>query len=232
MTEAQHLAAAMKLVDDPDEQDLLEALLEEGKPPAPRAARGLHPLLAAPFRYDPLRGGSRFRALGDPGVFYGCESVRTAAAELGYWRWKFLRDAPGLERLEPVAHNAFCVDIATTAVDLRGAPFARQSRLWTHPADYSATQAFARVARAAAVGAILYHSVRDPGSGDGHGATHGKGAGNPAWCIALLTPEGFARPRPRGAVQLWFVAVTRETVTWRRDGAALRFPTKAWRARS
>lgn len=36
---------------------------------------------------------ARFRAETDPGVFYGAGSVRTAAAELSYWRWKFRREA-------------------------------------------------------------------------------------------------------------------------------------------
>ena len=35
----------------------------------------VHYLLATPFRYTPARGGSQFRELTDPGVFYGAESV-------------------------------------------------------------------------------------------------------------------------------------------------------------
>jgi len=213
MTEAQHVVAAMKLVDDVDEQDLLESLVEEGEPPGMSGTLGLHPLLAAPFRYDPMRGGSRFRARGDPGVFYGCESVRTATAELGYWRWKFLRDAPGLERIEPVAHSAFCVDVATMAVDLRRLPFMRLARRWTDPSHYAATQAFARIAREGKVGGIVYQSVRDP---------------HPAWCMVLLTPTAFARPRPRGAIQTWYLAVTREAVTWRRETEALHYESAVW----
>ena len=93
MVEAQHVASTMKLVDDRGEQDVLEMLLESNKPAAAADARTLDYLLLTPFRYHPLRGGSRFRAMTDPGVFYGAESVRTASAELGYWRWKFLQDA-------------------------------------------------------------------------------------------------------------------------------------------
>lgn len=92
MVEAQHTASTMKIVDSRDEQDVLE----ESKPARPAAAEALDFLLATPFRYDPRRGGSRFRAATDPGVFYGAESVRTAGAKLGYWRWRFLIDArPG-----------------------------------------------------------------------------------------------------------------------------------------
>ncbi len=90
MVEAQHIASTMKIVDNDAEQDLLETLLEGSKPAQPASALALDYLLATPFRYNPLRGGSRFRAITDPGVFYGAESVRTASAELGFWRWRFL----------------------------------------------------------------------------------------------------------------------------------------------
>ena len=88
MVEAQHLASTMKLVDDATQQDVLEMLLEGSKPPLPSSASRLHYLLATPFRYHPLRSGSRFRGPTDPGVFYGGECARTTCAELGYWRWK------------------------------------------------------------------------------------------------------------------------------------------------
>ncbi|HOY03672.1 MAG TPA: RES family NAD+ phosphorylase, partial [Zoogloea sp.] len=144
MVEAQHIAATMKLVDSPAEQDLLESLLEGSKPPSPGSTAALDYLLAAPFRYTPLRGGSRFRSATDPGVFYGADTALTACAELGYWRWRFLQDAPALEYLEPVAHTAFRTRIATTAIDLRQPPLAKDAAAWTHPTDYTATQALAR----------------------------------------------------------------------------------------
>lgn len=155
LVEAQHVASTMKIVDDAAEQDVLEQLLASSKPPLPSSVSRLDYLLATPFRYDPRRGGSRFRDATDPGVFYGAESVRTACAELGYWRWKFLQDAIDLERIEPVAHTAFWVRLATDVVDLRESPFAADLSAWTHPTDYSATQAFARIAREASVGGIL-----------------------------------------------------------------------------
>ena len=213
MVESQHIAATMKLVDDRDEQDVLESLLESSKPAQPDATAGLDYLLATPFRYDPRRGGSRFRALTDPGVFYGAEAVRTAGAELAYWRWKFLRDAVALERIEPVAHTAFRVKVASTVVDLQRPPFSAEAALWQHPTDYAPTQQFARIAREAGVGGILYRSVRDP---------------QPAWCLALLTPAGFARPRPHAERQTWYLAVSPHEVTLRRDRESIRFCTQGW----
>ncbi len=213
MVESQHIAATMKLVDNQDEQDVLETLLESGKPALPADTDDLDYLLATPFRYSPLRGGSRFRAVTDPGVFYGAQSVRTAAAELGYWRWRFLRDTAGLQRLEPVAHTAFKVDIATSVVDLRHPPFDADQAVWRHPTAYGPTQQFARTARLADIGGILYRSVRDP---------------QPAWCLALLTPAGFAKPRPHKDRQTWFLAVSQDEVTLRRDTESMRFLMAEW----
>jgi hypothetical protein len=147
MVESQHIAATMKLVDNRDEQDLLESMLESSKPAQPNDTAGLDYLLATPFRYDPNRGGSRFRAVTDPGVFYAAESVRTAGAELGYWRWKFLQDAPDLDHIEPVAHTAFRVEVATSVVDLQRPPFDADAAVWEHPTNYAPTQHFARIAQ-------------------------------------------------------------------------------------
>ena len=213
MVESQHIAATMKLVDNRDEQDLLEALLEAGKPARPHDTTGLDYLLATPFRYDPQRGGSRFRAVTDAGVFYGAESVQTAGAELGYWRWKFLKDAVDLDRIEPVAHTAFRAGVAAPVVDLQRPPFAADAAIWQHPTDYGPTQQFARVARDANVGGMLYRSVRDL---------------EPSWCLALLTPAGFAKPQPHVERQTWYLAVSPHEVTLRRDTASMQFSTESW----
>lgn len=214
IVEAQHIAATMKLVDDAAEQDILEALLEGSKPHPPADPRRLDYLLASPFRYAPPPGGSRFRGETDSGVFYGAESVRTACAELGYWRWRFLSDAVELKRLEPVLHTAFCVRISCLAVDLRSAPFAVDAAAWSSPGDYRATQYLARAVREAAVGGIVYQSVRDP---------------QPAWCVAVLTPGAFARPKPEPVVQSWWISVQAEGVIWRRDSESLEFAADFWR---
>jgi hypothetical protein len=212
IVEAQHIASTMKIVDDALEQDLLESLLEASKPAQPPATAMLDYLLATPFRYQPRRGGSRFRAATDAGVFYGAQSVRTAGAELGYWRWKFLLDSVDLQRIEPVAHTAFQVTLSTTAVDLRTPIFSADAALWRHPTDYSATQAFAQTARQAQLGAIVYQSVRDP---------------QPGWCVAVLTPQAFARRKPVAMTQTWWLAVQQEGVVWRREQESFIFSAAA-----
>jgi hypothetical protein len=204
----------MKLVDTLAEQDLLEEIIEESKPPVPHEARDLDYLLATPFRYVPFQPGSRFRSPSDPGVFYGAESVRTAAAEVGYWRWIFLLETDGLERLGPASHTAFSVPIRARAVDLRTPPFDRDSADWTNPHEYGASQAFARIAREAGIEAIFYLAVR---------------ALEQSWCAALLTPKVFASKRPDKGTQTWHLLVTRDEAIWRREsGGTFSFPTSRW----
>lgn len=214
MVEAQHIASTMKLVDTLAEQLLLEEILEESKPPLPAEARDLDYLLAAPFRYVPFSPGSRFRSPLDPGVYYAAETVRTAAAEVGYWRWQFLKETAGLDRLGPTQHTAFSVPIDTKGVDLRSRPFSEYSAAWTSPNDYTATQAFANIAREAFLGAILYYSVRDP---------------DPAWCVAVLTPQAFTAKQSDNAMQTWQLVVTQDEAIWRRGTSITRsFPTRYW----
>ena len=201
--EAQHVVATMALVDSVEEQHVLERLLDDGKPPIPAAAAHLHWLLFTPFRYPPPPGGSRFRAPNDPGVFYGADAIRTACAELGYWRWRHLQDSPALSAMPTRAQTVFQVKLETGAVDLRAKPFARDRERWTDPSNYARCQAFGRTARKAKVGAIRYESVRDPN----HDA-----------CCAVLSSAAFAPPQPIEQ-QTWMLSVARDRVIWQRTHA-------------
>jgi RES domain len=206
VVEAQHTASTMRLVDSLEEQAGLESILEESKPPLPPAVRGLHYLLATPFRYRP-HFGSRFRAPLEAGVWYGAEALRTALAEKSYWRLRFLLDSPDTPALKAVPHTAFQAAVrSAAALDLTAAPLVRDAAAWTQRTNYSATQALAAAARAARIAIIRYVSVRDPD----HGA-----------CAAILDPAVFGRARPRG-LETWFIAASRERVRCARDerGAA------------
>jgi hypothetical protein len=198
--EAQHVASTMALVDSLEEQHLLERLLDESKPPVPSAAAHLHWLLFTPFRYPPPPGGSRFRGPNEPGVFYAAEAIRTACAELGYWRWRHLQDSPALNAMPTMPQTVFRVRIDTEGVDLATQPLVRDRERWTHPSDYAACQRFARTAREAGVGAIRYESVRDPKRGAG---------------CAVLSPRVFVPPAPL-AQQTWLLSVARDRVVWQR----------------
>jgi hypothetical protein len=215
MVEAQHMVSTSKLVDTRAEQELLEDILEAHKPPVPKEAADLHYLLFSPFRYETRQPfGSRFRAVNDLGVFYAAETVRTTAAEVGYWRWRFLQDTAGLERLQPCFFTAFRVPIKTSFLDLREPPYNSDASQWQHPTDYSAIQAFGRIAREASIGAIQYQSVRDP---EKH------------FCVAVLTPLAFAAKKPDSVTQTWVLTISTEEAIWmRQDDESFSFRTDCW----
>ena len=210
--EAQHIASTRRLVDDLEEQRALEEILDATKPAVPASAKHLHYLLYTPFRYPPA-AGTRFRAADDPGVFYGSDTVRTACAELGYWRWRFLRDSSGLTSLGPAQQTLFQVGVRTLAIDLEKSPFARDARRWQHPSDYTATQALGKIARTAGIGVIRYRSVRDPTSGR---------------CSAVLRPDAFSSRAPVAPTQNWLLTVTGTFATWQRDREAFEFDMRRW----
>ena len=200
--EAQHIVSTLRITgNDPEQQDLLERILEESKPPVPAEAAGLHYLLSTPFRYPPSSYGSRFRAWPDPGVLYAAFERRTACAEMGYWRWRFASDSEGLREISASPQTVFQLGAQGSVVDLQEPPFAKRSSSWTDPIDYSATQAFAREAREAEIALILYRSVRDP---------------EPGACVAVLRPQAIRPKRPL-AQETWYLTVTREGAIWQRE---------------
>ena len=214
--EAQHVVSTMPLVDTLEEQAVLEAVIDAGKPAVPPDARQLHYLIFTPFRYPATEWGSRFRGGQDPGVFYGAESIRTACAELGYWRWRFLMDCPALPRIDARAQTLFQVGVRSEGVALDAPPFVEDAAQWTAPDDYGPCQAFARIAREAGVSLIRYTSVRDP---------------EPGICVAVLTPRAFDPQQPL-ATTTWMLTVRHDRVIWQRDDLRQRdsfeFESAAW----
>ncbi|MDP2323876.1 MAG: RES family NAD+ phosphorylase [Gammaproteobacteria bacterium] len=204
--EAQHRVVSMRLAGGrlPD-QAVLEAVLDEAKPPVPGELDALHWLLATPFRYRPLVGGSRFRSADDPGVLYGAEDRQTACAEAGYWRLCFWLDSEGLAA-HPASLELTLFEFhgaSPRLLDLTREPLSAHRALWTDPGDYRATQALAVQARAAAIGLLRYESARRP----------------TGICLAVLTPAVFrAVPEPyRHQQQTWHLWLAPpHTVVWQR----------------
>lgn len=209
MVEAQHVVSTLKLVDTLAEQEILEALLDETKPPLPAECRGLDYLLATPFRYKPYPHGSRFRRAGrTPGVFYAAESPETAMAEMAFHRLLFfLVESPGTPLPDaPADYTAFAAEVATPlALDLTAGALGRDPR-WTDPVDYAPCQALAEAAREAGAEAIRYASVRDPAGGAN---------------LAVLTCAAFARPAPTRR-ESWKIRVAPHGVQALRESPALR----------
>jgi hypothetical protein len=176
--EAQHKVATMGLVHgNVGAQAVLEDILEGIKPVLPPEVKGLHWLLATPFRYWPLPGGSRFRRREDPGVFYGAEERETACAEAGYWRLKFWNESTFLsQQPKSIPVTLFEFHAATPrALDLSRPPLVEDRTLWMLPDDYTSTQALADSARQASAEVLRYESVR---------RLNGR-------CLAILSPVAF-----------------------------------------
>jgi hypothetical protein len=188
------------------DQAVLEEILEEAKPCLSATTENLHWLLATPFRYAPLAGGSRFRRWQDAGVFYGAEERETACAEAGYWRLRFWLDSEFLSTRPKAVPLTLFEFHGTThrAIDLSQPPFAKQRALWTHPADYTHTQALAESARQAGIELIRYESVRNA----------------EGTCVAILSPDVFRRTRKpyRNQQQNWTLHLNPpRQVVWQRD---------------
>ncbi|HEY2434686.1 MAG TPA: RES family NAD+ phosphorylase [Vicinamibacterales bacterium] len=194
LVEAQHHVPTMKLVDTLAEQRVLESIVEETKPPVPAECRGLHYLLATPFRYGaPYPGGSRFRRAGlTAGVFYASQAVDTAVAEMVFHRLLFFADSPATAW--PARAGEFTAFSAryrsAAALDLGAAPLDADRASWTDPIDYAPCQALADAARDAGVELLRYPSARDAGGVN----------------LALLSCRAFGAREPQ-ARETWRIAL-------------------------
>lgn len=194
--EAQHAVATMRLVDTRDEQEVLEALLEQSKPPAPNMKTPKHFLVFTPFRYRPPHP-SRFRKGGSAGLWYGAEELYVACAEVAYWRNRFVLDSAGLAKGDVLTeHTFFQAAIAGSAVDLMAVPWVAARASWTHGSDYTQTHALAEAAAERGVQWISYESVRAPGYR----------------CAAVLDVEALDIVANSTTQQTWHCKATRTSV--------------------
>lgn len=192
VVKSQAKASTMRLTDTLDEQKLLEDILERSKPNMPDECKGLHYLLATPFRYAPYPHGSRFRRAGQrEGAFYGSKAVYTVIAEMSFCRLLFFAEAPGtILPSAPVEHTVFVIGCATdSSLNLCVPPLDRDAQIWQHPTDYEPCQDLADLARGADIQAIRYSSVRDPKEGIN--------------CV-LLSARAFAERSPK-SMQTWHI---------------------------
>lgn len=84
VVESQEQIATLGLVANLSEQYLLEHMLDESKNKLAEDTNTLDYLLFTPFRYPPLKWGSRFGTEYERGLFYGSQLLATALAEVAY----------------------------------------------------------------------------------------------------------------------------------------------------
>lgn len=179
--ETQYASATRILVDTLDEHDVLEALLESSKPQLAQIrhkSAQKHFLLTMPFRYQPAHDG-RFRKAGQGGIWYGARQLRTACAEVAYWRMRFIRDSEALAACNITTHHTFFAASAEgRGIDLAAPPWNALRKYWLAD-DYQATQRLAESACENGIDLICYESARDNGG----------------ICVAVFNPEILSEPR-------------------------------------
>lgn len=202
VVESQHQISTRVLVDTLDEQALLEAMIDGAKPPEMTGGKQ-HYLLFTPFRYPPLRHGSRFGDRLSRGIWYGAMQRSTAFAEVAYYRLVFLEGTTAELASLTVELSAFRVRAKTArGVDLSVKPFARVVDIIASPTRYDATQALGAAMRADNVAMCVYPSARDPERGNN---------------VAVFSPTVFGRNAPRD-FERWSCVASRSHVDFgRRD---------------
>jgi len=202
LVESQAQVATLQLVDTLAEQALLEELLETSKPPLPQSAEPLHYLLKTPFRYPPLRWGSRFGGVHEPSLFYGALRLDTAMAEAAYYRfllWDGMRVAPPSGRILS-EHCTFEARYQVErGVQLQHPPFTQYQAELCHTSRYQACQVMGTAMREAGVEAFEYRSARCPLQGNN---------------VALFVPAALAEKRPRNLMS-WLCETTGEYVAFK-----------------
>ncbi|MBT8099023.1 MAG: RES family NAD+ phosphorylase [Gammaproteobacteria bacterium] len=171
LVENQEQKVTVALVDTLAEHEMLENLLEDSKPdPRVDAAfqkrlRQLDYLLQTPWRYPPLKWGSRFGRRFEPSLFYGALSDRALFAEAAYYRLLFLEgmQAPFADRVISqftVFEASYQTDFG---MDLSKPPFLKHAAVLRHKADYLPCQLLGTELRERGIEAIVYLSARAAG---------------------------------------------------------------------
>lgn len=159
--ESQNFSSTRKLVDSQDEHEVLEAAIDASKPRVPTECDHLPYLLFTPFRYPPLRFGSRFGVKSELGIWYGAEDIDTCFAETAFYRLWFLEDTAA--EITPIVHDVTVYEAFVStqaAVDLTVAPFDAFRPAISSKTSCGESQLLGSEMRAAGVEAFRYHSAR------------------------------------------------------------------------
>jgi hypothetical protein len=202
LVESQEQIATLGYVDTLEEQALLEALLDDTKPSYPAHCQNLHYLLKTPFRYPPLKWGSRFGQVHEPGILYGGRSLEVTLAEAAYYRLVFWDSMTGVRPKAQIqtAHTLFSAPYQTArGIQLQQPPFDSVVAVITDRSHYQATQQLGNAMRNSGVEAFEYPSARDPASGI---------------CIGLFSANALASNQPADQ-SAWWCEVSQQGVSFK-----------------
>lgn len=206
MVETQEYAATTSLVDDLEEQAILEQLLDEYKPDYSEGTQDLHYLISTPFRYPPLKYGSRFGTVLQPSFFYASENVLTCLSEAAFYRFYLIdgTDMPFPNVIQSL-HSLFFVRVSTqSALDLTQIQDAGIQQQLTDPSSYALTQQVGTFAREQGSQLLRYFSARSQSKSinvaiDNHQVIQSKSPEDKVEYICQLDPKSgilrFSQPR-------------------------------------
>lgn len=201
VVESQEQIATNSLVDDFEEQEILEQMLENTKPVIPSGMKLLHYLLMTPFRYPPLKHGSRFGTRFESSLFYGSHTLATAFAEAAYYRflfWQGMSISPASGKFI-TQHTVFGVKYTTKmGLKLHQPPFSEFEQNLIDPEDYSSTQQLGSAMRQYSIEAFEFKSARD----QEHGLN-----------VALISQKSLSSKEPEHQQQ-WLCDTSASTVSF------------------
>lgn len=212
IVETQEKAATRDITDTAEEQSRLEQLLDEVKPKVPEDCVGLSYLLMTPFRYPPLRYGSRFGSPFERGIFYGSLALKTACAESAVYFWLFQSGPLELGPLATIRDHRTALSAGLSSdktLRFESIDLGEREGELKNPASWDFSQEVGKACRVIGAEFITYHSARFDGLN-----------------VAVFSPNSFASPEPKEQ-QLWHVRLT-EDVCWfgRPNGESFEFYRK------
>jgi|GEM_PF-75775 len=217
IVESQTQIVTAPLVDSLEEQVLLEGLLEDSKPVAQWDLSHLDYLLKTPWRYPPLRWGSRFGRRFEPSLFYGSLDQHALFSEAAYYRWVFLSGMEtGFSDRMFSQHSTFEARFKTNqGIHLNSAAFQHMQAVLTDPVDYFPCQQLGSVLRESSIKAFVYASARVKREQEGEPLP-----ANGGYNVALMHPDVLVSQKHRNPVA-WLCEATPSVVTFK-SGTTLR----------
>lgn len=158
VVEAQHILSARDLVDTIEEHNLLEELIENSKP---SIEKNKDYLIFTPFRYPPLKYGSRFGRTFEPSLWYGSLEAKTAFTEVAYYRLQFFKDSTADLGYVELTMTAFTASIMSKiCIDLTKEPFSDYTSSISDKSSHQVGQLLGSNMREENIEVFTYYSAR------------------------------------------------------------------------
>lgn len=171
IVEDQSRSTTRKFVDTSLEHDLLEKLIDESKPEIKYYDdevyfKKCHYLIFTPFRYPPLKWGSRFGSRWERGIFYGALDLETAMSEKAFYRLAFLQASEGNIGGKTLLSTAFKTNVESAHfINLCKIPFKTHKNKISAKDSWTFSQALGKEMRENKVECFEYISARSKKEG-------------------------------------------------------------------